>query len=485
VQALQDAELEVEPGTVHAVVGENGAGKSTLMKILAGAVHPDAGRVDLEGTPVTIESPRAARAHGIGIVYQELTIFLHRSVLANLFPGREPRRLGLISKRAMRLQARDVLRQIGLEVDLDTPCGELPIGDRQLVEISRVLLEEPRLLILDEPNSALSEQETQRLFEVLRRLREGGMTMLYVSHRLEEVFEIADRITVLRNGRNVLTAPRADVSMPQVIEAMVGEHEGELFPPALEPTPNPTTLVVEGLSVGRALSNITFEARSGEILGLAGVEGSGVSTLLGVLFGTRRATAGRIVFPDGRGPASGPTRAARRGVCLVPADRRRQGLMLPKSVATNVAQVRVGALRRWSPWISRDEVRRSAARQVDALRIRTSSVWAPVAQLSGGNQQKVVIGKWLEAAPSVVLLDDPTRGVDVGAKREIYQLIRNLSAEGRIVVFRSTELPELIGLSDRILVLYRGRLAGELPGRDTGSRVLLHAVNTGEIGRET
>jgi ABC-type sugar transport system ATPase subunit len=475
VQALDGAELAVEAGTVHAVVGENGAGKSTLMKILAGAVHPDAGTIELAGGPVTIDSPRAARPHGIGIVYQELSIFPHRSVLANLFVGREPRRLGLISKRAMRHEARDVLRQIGLDVDLDSPCGDLPIGDRQLVEISRVLLEEPRLLILDEPNSALSERETQRLFEVLRRLRRGGMTMLYVSHRLEEVFEIADRITVLRNGRDVLTAARGDLSMPQVIEAMVGRHEGELFPPPVEGTPNPARLV----------SDVTFDTRSGEIVGLAGLDGSGVSTLLGVLFGTRRATGGRVVFPDGRGLASGATRAARRGVSLVPADRRKHGLMLAKSVATNVAHVRVGALRRRSPWISRDELRRSATRQVGALHIRTPSVWAPVAQLSGGNQQKVVIGKWLEVAPSVVLLDDPTRGVDVGAKREIYQLIRNLSAEGRIVVFRSTELPELIGLSDRILVLYRGRLVGELVGRDTDSRTLLHAINTGEIGRDT
>jgi ABC-type sugar transport system ATPase subunit len=485
VQALDGAGLAVEAGTVHAVVGENGAGKSTLMKILAGAVHPDAGTIELAGGPVTIDSPRAARSHGIGIVYQELSIFPHRSVLANLFVGREPRRLGLISKRAMRHEARDVLRQIGLDVDLDSACGDLPIGDRQLVEISRVLLEEPQLLILDEPNSALSERETQRLFEVLKRLRGGGMTMLYVSHRLEEVFQIADRITVLRNGRDVLTAARGDLSMPQVIEAMVGRHEGELFPPPIEASPNPATLVVEGLSVGRALSDVSFEARSGEIVGLAGLDGSGVSALLGALFGTRRATAGGVVFPDGRGLASGATRAARRGVSLVPADRRKHGLMLAKSVATNVAHVRVGALRRRSPWISRDELRRSAARQVGALHIRTPSVWAPVAQLSGGNQQKVVIGKWLEVAPSVVLLDDPTRGVDVGAKREIYQLIRNLSAEGRIVVFRSTELPELIGLSDRILVLYRGRLVGELAGRDTDSRMLLHAVNTGEIGRET
>jgi ribose transport system ATP-binding protein len=485
VQALDGAQLEVEPATIHAVVGENGAGKSTLMKVLAGAVRPDAGTIALEGQVVAIDSPRTARSHGIGIVYQELSIFPHRSVLANLFVNREPRRFGLISTRAMRSEAQGVLEQIGLDVDLDVPAGEYPIGERQLVEISRVLLERPRLLILDEPNSALSERETQRLFSVLRRLREGGMTMLYVSHRLEEVFEIADRITVMRNGRHVLTEKRNSLSIPRVIEAMVGEHEGELYPGPAEAAPGQAKLVVESLSVRRALEDVSFEARSGEIVGLAGVDGSGVSALLGALFGTSRASAGRIVFPDGRGVASGPTRAARRGVSLVPADRRRQGLMLEKSVAANLAHVRFGALRRRSPWVSRDELRRGAARQIEALRIRVPSVWAPVTQLSGGNQQKVVIGKWLEVAPSVVLLDDPTRGVDVGAKREIYQLIRRLSSEGRIVLFRSTELPELIGLSDRILVLYRGRLAGELRGGDTDSRTLLHAINTGEVGRES
>jgi ABC-type sugar transport system ATPase subunit len=486
VVALDRMALAVSRGAIHAVIGENGAGKSTLMKILAGVVRPDAGEIELDGTPVEIRSPRDAAARGIGIVYQELSIFPHRSVLANLFVNREPTRLGTVSQRAMRRRAAGVLSQIGLHVDLDDAAGNLPIGERQLVEICRVLLTEPRLLIVDEPNSALSENETQRLFAVLRALSARGITILYVSHRLEEVFEIADRITVMRNGREVLTRPTAELTMPRVIEAMVGRPEEELFPPRLPPgTHDELMLSVRGLTVRSALRDVTFDARAGEIVGLAGVEGSGVSLLLGVLFGARHADAGTVVYPDGRGLPASSTSAARRGISLVPADRRRQGLMLQASVARNVAHVAVGALRSRTPWLSRDELRRRAERQGRALQIRMPSVWAPASQLSGGNQQKVVVGKWLEVEPRVVLLDDPTRGVDVGAKREIFAIMRRLTAEGRVLLFRSTELPELIGLCDRILVFYRGRLVGDLVGDGLDSRTLLHAINTGEVAPDS
>jgi ABC-type sugar transport system ATPase subunit len=484
VQALVEMEFEAERGTIHAVVGENGAGKSTLMKILAGVVRPDAGTIELDGEEVTIQSPAHAGTYGIGIVYQELSLFPTRSTLANLFVLREPTRHGLVSRREMRRLAASVLDQIGLHVDLDRPVSEVPIGERQLIEICRVLLSEPRLLILDEPNSALSERETQRLFGVLRQLAQRGITMLYVSHRLEEVFEIADRITVMRNGREVLTRDRAQLTIPQVIEAMVGRREEELFPPPLAPVADGGAgLTVTGLAVGEALREVSFEARPGEIVGLAGVEGSGVSVLLGALFGTRKADRGDVRYPDGRGLPRSSTAAARRGISLVPADRRHQGLMLTKDVARNVAHVAVGALRAWPPWLLRTELRRRAEHQIGALQIKTPSPWTPVNQLSGGNQQKVVLGKWLEVGPKLVLLDDPTRGVDVGAKREIFAIMRRLAAEGRIILFRSTELPELIGMCDRILVFYRGRLTGEVSGEALDSRTLLHAINTGEVPR--
>jgi ABC-type sugar transport system ATPase subunit len=483
VQALAGMHLEVGRGHIHAVVGENGAGKSTLMKILAGVVRADEGEIELDGQPATIASPKDAAEHGIGIVYQELSLFPTRSTLANLFVLREPTRHGLVSRREMRRLAASMLAQIGLHVDLDRPVAELPIGERQLIEICRVLLTEPRLLILDEPNSALSERETQRLFDILRHLAERRITMLYVSHRLEEVFEIADRITVMRNGREVVTKDRAELTIPQVIEGMIGRHQDELFPPALASVGGGGTLAVRGLSVGGALRDVSFEARAGEIIGLAGVEGSGVSLLLGALFGTSKATSGEVVYPDAKGLPHSSTAAARRGISLVPADRRKQGLMLEKTVATNIAHVVVGAMRARSPWLSRSELREAANRQIRDLQIKTPSPWTPVNQLSGGNQQKVVVGKWLEVGPKVVLLDDPTRGVDVGAKREIFAIMRRLAAEGRVLLFRSTELSELIGMCDRILVFYRGRLVGEVAGEALDGRTLLHAINTGEVQR--
>ncbi|MFN2629896.1 MAG: sugar ABC transporter ATP-binding protein [Gaiellaceae bacterium] len=482
VQALNGVDFEAAPGSVHAVVGENGAGKSTLMKVLAGSVRPDGGSIALGEEVFEAQTPHTARERGIGIVYQELSLFPNRSVLANLFVNHEPRRHGLVSTKEMADRAAPVLAEIGLEVDLDKQVGFLPIGEQQLVELCRVLLSEPLILILDEPNSALSEEETGRLFAVLRRLTGGGITVLYVSHRLEEVFEIADRITVMRNGEVVLTEDRANLTMRAVVEAMIGRKEHELYPerPERSPESRARSLRVEHVSLRRRLYDVSFEARAGEIVGLAGIEGSGVSDLLGVLFGSRRADAGTAIFPDGSGLPRSATAAARRRISLVPADRRHQGLMLASDVARNIAHVSAGALRRRSPWLPRRDLAAAANRQIENVQIKTPSPWAQVHQLSGGNQQKIVIGKWLEIEPEVILLDDPARGVDVGAKSEIFRLVRRVTSDGRIVLLRSTELPELLGLCDRILVFYRGRIVADRRAESFSSRSLLHAINTGE-----
>jgi ribose transport system ATP-binding protein len=483
VRALVDMDMVVQPGTIHAVVGENGAGKSTLMKILAGAVRPDRGEVRVADELVTFASPQDARRAGIGIVYQELSLFPERSILANLFPDSQPTRRGLVDQGAMLQRARPVLQRIGLTTEPDTLVGDLDLDDRQLVEISRVLVERPRLLILDEPNSALNERETGRLFSVLRELRADGVTMLYVSHRLEEVFEIADRITVMRNGHLVFTRDRADVTMADVVQGMVGTAQTELFPPRRATVTNGgadrDALEVRGLSAGDELRDVSFTARPGEIIGLAGLEGSGVATLLGVLFGTRRATSGEVRYPDGQGLPRSPTGAAARGISLVPADRRRQGLMLDRSVVRNITLVTVGAGAGGSPWLRPMAMLAAARRQIARLQIKVADPQAPVGSLSGGNQQKVVLGRWLEAEPRLLLLDDPTRGVDIGAKREIYLLIRQLADEGRIVLFRSTEHPELVGLADRILIFYRGQLRLDLEGGTVDDHVVLQAINTG------
>ena len=481
VVAMADMNLKVERGQIHAVVGENGAGKSTLMKVLAGAVSPDSGEILLDGQPIRIDTPMTARAHGIGIVYQELSLFPERSVLANLFVNREPTRGGLISLRAMEEQSRALLDQLGLNVDLRAPLAQLSIGEQQLVELCRVLIEKPGLLILDEPNSALSRAETERLFSVLNTLKTQGITVLYVSHRLEEVFAISDSITITRNGRDIRTAPTADLTIPEVIEGMIGQQRETLFPLALPVRAGvqERTLMVEGLSAGR-LRDVSFTARSGEIVGLAGLEGSGVGELLAVLFGTQHALKGTARFPDAKGLPRSPTEAARRGICMVPADRRKNGLMLQKSILFNISNVAVGARNDGPLTFLPGKALERALRQIEALRIKAESALLQANALSGGNQQKVVIGKWLEIGPSVFLLEDPTRGVDVGAKREIYGLIRQMSANGGIVLFNSTELPELIGLCDRILVIYRGRMVGDVSGAALDSRTVLHLVNTGE-----
>jgi ribose transport system ATP-binding protein len=421
----------------------------------------------------------AARRAGIGIVYQELSLFPERSILANLFVDQEPTKFGLVDRTAMAGQARPVLEQMGLTADPSAPVSQLGLAERQLVELSRLLIERPDVLILDEPNSALDDQETARLFTILRELSAAGITILYVSHRLEEVFAIADRITVMRNGRTVLDEPRRETSIPEVVRAMIGTAQEALFPPRTRPNAQLGGVEIVDLRVEGELHGVSLAAAPGEIVGLAGLEGAGISALLGVLFGTRRADSGTVRFPDGRGAPRSPTEAARRGVSLVPADRRNLGLMLEASIARNIGHVTIGALPSRTPWLRRRELADPARRQIDSLQIKAEGPAMLAGQLSGGNQQKVVIGKWLEVSPTVMLLDDPTRGVDIGAKHEIYVLMRRLASEGRIILFRSTELPELVGLADRIVVFYRGRIAGEAPGGELDDHGLLHAINTG------
>ena len=494
IKALIDLDLSVERGVIHAVVGENGAGKSTLMKILAGAVRPDAGSITIDGQELVFAAPQEARRHGIGIVYQELSLFPDRSILANMFPDTQPTRYGLVDRRAIREAALPVLARMGLTSDPDTAVGELGLDEQQLVEICRVVLERPRLLILDEPNSALNEHETERLFSVLRDLRDEGMTMVYVSHRLEEVMEISDRVTVMRNGRLVFTRDRSEVTITEIVEGMIGQGHGELFPERrdragptsvadLQSRDDGAALRVRDLSVDDELQHVDLTVQPGEIVGLAGLEGAGVATLIGVLFGTRRATDGSVTYPDGGELPSSPTAAAQRGVALVPADRRNQGLMLDRSIVRNMSLVSVGALPSRTPWLKPSEMLDAARRQIERLHIVVGHAEDPAGSLSGGNQQKVVVAKWLETEPRLLLLDDPTRGVDVGAKREIYLLIRQLADEGRIVLFRSTELPELVGLADRILIFYRGRLTFELDGASTTDHDVLHAINTGSLAK--
>ena len=418
VVALAGVDLEVRPGLVHAIVGENGAGKSTLMKIVAGAETPDAGTVSMNGTAVHFGSVKVANDHGIAIVFQELSLYPELDVLANLFMQREITRLGLVQRTEMRRRAAPILEELGLDVDLDTPAGFLTLSEQQLVEIAKALLADASVLILDEPNSALNAAETERLFAIVRGLRERGVAVLFISHRLEEVFDIADVITVMRNGQVVTTMPVAGSTIPDVIGLMIGRQYSEVEPSASHADYASPALRLQSVTVRGHVEDVSLSVAPGEVVGLAGLEGSGVSAVLEAIFGMERPAAGTITLPDGRTAPHTIRESVRAGIAMVPADRRRDGLMLSADILTNIAQVTAGTLGRFGFFMRGGRIEERAEERVRALDIVAGSVRSPVNELSGGNQQKVVIAKWLEADPRVVLLNDPTRGVDVGAKEE-------------------------------------------------------------------
>ncbi len=481
VKALAGVDLKIYPGLVHAIVGENGAGKSTLMKVLVGAEQPDAGTVRVAGQEVHFQSVKDANGHGVAIVFQELSLFPELDVLANLFMGREPLRWGLIQRGEMRRHAQPVLDELDLHIDLDTSVEELALGEQQLVEIAKALLADAKVLILDEPNSALNAAETRRLFEIVRGLRARGVAVIYISHRLEEVFEIADLITVMRNGHVVETTRCEETTIPQVVSWMIGREPSEFYSERTYTAKDGPALRLEGVSIKGRLEKIDLTVAPGEIVGLAGLEGSGVSDVLDVIFGLRAADRGRVMLPDGRPAPPHISAAVHAGIAMIPADRQSEGLMPAQDVGTNVSQVTVGVLGKFGFFMRQPEIEQAVQKRIEGLNIVTESIQTPVSNLSGGNQQKVVIAKWLEANPDVVLLNDPTRGVDVGAKEEIYRIIQRLADEGRIVIFTSTELPEFVYLCDRVLVFYRGRHCGEIVRTDLTTQRLLEAINTGEI----
>jgi ABC-type sugar transport system ATPase subunit len=493
VTALAGAGLALAPGEVHAVLGENGAGKSTLMKIIAGLVQPDAGTLELAGEPVRLGGPRDARAKGIGIVSQELSLFGDLDVLGNLFVDDQPRRLGLLDRDAMARRARPLLDELGLgELPLDVPLGRFTLAEQQLVEICRALLGEPRVLILDEPTSALPRPAVTRLQAVLRRITARGVAVLYVSHFLEEATATADRITVLRDGRDVLTGvPTASVTIASLVEAMLGEAAalvtGQAAAPARggrraagPPGAEARRVILEDVRMPGVLETVSLTAEAGEVVGLAGLEGAGHHAVLRLLCGLAKPSGGRVVLPGGHPRPVRMSQAVGYGVAYIPSDRKRLGLMLDASVAFNIVGVSWLAARRGGWWISPRRMAAAAERYIGQLRIR-GSAQDPVSSLSGGNQQKVVLAKWLAADPDVVLLDDPTRGVDVGAKAEVHAVVRELAAAGRVVLMCSTDLAELAHVCDRVIVMYRGTIRGELAGDARTEHALLNAINTGTL----
>jgi len=482
VTALDRVSFDIRRGEVHALVGENGAGKSTLMKLLAGVHEPDHGEIRLDGESVRLSNPRMARRRGISTVFQELNLFPHRSITANVFANREiARSLGWLDGRSMRTATLRVLRELDLALSPETNVGQLRMGEKQLVEIARALAQQSYILILDEPTSSLNEAESQRLFGILRRLRQRGVTIVYVSHRLEEVFAIADRITVLRDGRYQGTSATAQVTVPEIVTRIIGRPAAASLPARRPgPTPDPVVLQVRELCQGPRLGPVSFTARSGEIVGFAGLEGSGVSELFQALFGLKPVTSGEVMVGPARQRRSPPQARIQHGWALVPASRREQGLMMPWSMARNATLLILDKLRGWLGVIDQRGVRRTTNETIARLGIHGARPSTVVAHLSGGNQQKVLLAKWLAVKPAILMLDDPTRGVDVGAKREIYTLCQQLVDDGVIILMTSSEVEEVMGLADRIIVLARGKFVQEFQRGQTSKGRLVHAMAAGQ-----
>ena len=472
VFALDGADLHIRRGEIHALLGENGAGKSTLIKILTGVYAPDSGRVLLDGEPIEFRAVGDAHRAGVVALYQELSIVPSISVAENILLGSDmPTRGGVVDRRRLHQLAREQLERLNQRhIPVAGLAGLLTPVQQTMVAVARAIAIRARVLILDEPTASLTDHEIQDLFRVLRALRDEGVAILYVSHRLEEVFALCDRATIMRNGQVVSTAEIGATSINEVIATMVGRSTDELFP-ARADAAGEVMLEVEGLT-GRRVQDVSLQVRAGEVLGIGGLAGSGRSELLRILAGAQRRSAGEVRVA-GQALVHGTVRTAlAHGVALVPEERRSQGVVLSQSVAENIA---VGNLETvsWCGLISRSRVNALALRSIEDLRIKCRGPHQAVGQLSGGNQQKVVLAKFLARKPDVLLLDEPTRGIDVGTKAEIYGLIRALAAENTAVVVVSSELPELIGLADRIVLMHEGRISGEVPAAQADEEQLL------------
>lgn len=477
VVALQDVDFDLQPGEVHVLLGENGAGKSTLVKMLSGALEPDTGHIRAAGQRVRINSPHAAERLGIATIYQEFNLVPGLSVGENILLGRQPRRFGLLDRRRMHARARTWLDRVGLDVDARRPVGELGVARRQLVEIAKALSLDARTLVLDEPTAALTSEEADRLFAIMREMRQSGVGLVFISHHLEEIREIGDRVTVLRDG-SVVGEATATAPQERLVRLMVGRAIEAQYP-RRRPPRGASLLRVRGLARRGAFEGVSFDAHAGEIVGLAGLVGAGRTEVARAIFGADRYDAGTVEVDGHPVPSGSVLHSLRAGLGLVPEDRKGQGLVMGRPVAENLALTTLRTASR-AGFVDRSGQRRRAREVAERLDIRMSGLGQSAATLSGGNQQKVVIGKWLLARNKVLVLDEPTRGVDVGAKVEIYELLNELTAAGHALLVVSSELPEILGMSDRVLVMAGGRMRGELTAEEaTQDAIMALAVQGG------
>lgn len=475
VVALRNADLALRAGSIHAVVGENGAGKSTLVKIMAGLYQRDTGTFDMDGKPVHFRSTAEAKAAGIAVIYQEPTLFPDLSVTENVFMGRQPvGRLGRIDKAAMRAEVVEVMSRLGVHIDPDRPTQGLSIADQQIIEIAKAISLNARVLIMDEPTAALSGVEVERLFTVARSLRDEGRALMFISHRFDEVFSLCDTVTVMRDGSYISTSAIADTTEAEIVRLMVGRDVTELFPKQVAEIGRPL-LEVSDLSMPGVFHDIAFTVRSGEIVALAGLVGAGRSEVARAVFGVDPYETGSVRVDGKRLQRRNPNAAMKLGVALVPEDRRRQGLVIDATVATNITDAIRPTLTKFGLVTTRRE---NAEARVWAgkLEVKTAALDSVAGTLSGGNQQKVVLAKWLAANPKVLIIDEPTRGIDVGTKSEVHRMMSELAGMGLAILMISSELPEVLGMADRVLVMHEGRITADIPRADATPETVMYAA---------
>jgi len=483
VRALEEVDFTCERGKIHAVLGENGAGKSTLIKIIAGVVQPDSGSMRLAGNDVSFATPSAANAAGVVCIFQELSLMPDLSVADNISIASPPRRFGLIDARAQRRRAEALLAEIGCEdVNPLMRVRDLPLSRRQMVEIAKALGHRPQLLILDEATSALTSADVEKVYAILAKLKSEGVAILYISHRMHEVEALADRASVFRNGRHIETFDNGVRSTADIVQLMVGRDIATQYPAKPARGPVKPVLVLENLSWEKYLDRISFGVGAGEIVGLGGLDGQGQKSLLLALFGVLRGVTGRVTVEGREVRPGSPAEAKSAGIALVPEDRKTEGLMLPMSIADNLAIASLDAICT-GPFVDRAKERAAVARGITRLQIKVGAASDAVSTLSGGNQQKVVIAKWLMTEPRIILLNDPTRGIDVGTKQELYRLMRALADQGAAILFYSTDYDELIGCCDRVAIMYDGRIVRELEGAElTETNIIASALNIDAAG---
>ena len=479
-QVLKDAGFVLKDGEVHALMGENGAGKSTLMKILTGVYTRDAGTVLVDGQEVSYKNPQEAEKAGIVFIYQELNVLFDLTVEENLFMGKEiTKKFGICDRKAMRAKAQEVMDRVGVNIPVGAVMSDLSVGQQQMVEICKALMVDAKVLIMDEPTAALTESETRGLFKVINSLREKGVSIVYISHRMEEIFELCDRITILRDGAYVGTRYIKDIDMDDIVQMMIGREIGERFPKR-EVKIGKEILKVEGLTHEKLFRDVSFTVRAGEVLGVAGLMGAGRTEIMQAIFGNLPIVSGKITIEGKEVTIKNPRQAIAAGIGFITEDRKTEGLLLEKSIAENIEIANLGKTSNNSV-MSKQKGTELVKRGIQEFRIKCFGPHHECGNLSGGNQQKVVLAKWIYTDPRILILDEPTRGVDIGAKKEIYSVINDLAAKGVAVIMVSSELPEVLGMSDRIMVVHEGKVTGIIDGATADQTKVMTLATGGSL----